>query len=86
LLLDNFCKTSSIPVVTPKNNGNLFYTHSNNRRNSGKTYSADLNGSLNILRGVVGDSIFDKKSIEELVVSPIKVTPYKARNIVKYFW
>jgi putative transposase len=29
---------------------------------SGKHYSADLNGSLNILRKVVGDSIFDRNS------------------------
>lgn len=29
----------------------------------GKTYSADLNGSLNILRKVVGDSIFDRNSL-----------------------
>ncbi|MEH2051783.1 MAG: hypothetical protein V7K70_19000, partial [Nostoc sp.] len=47
----------------------------------GKTYSADLNGSLNILRKVVGDSIFDRNSIERLVVSPVRFTPYQARNI-----
>lgn len=48
---------------------------------SGKTYSADLNGSLNILKKVVGDSIFDRNSIERLVVSPVRFTPYQARNI-----
>ncbi|MFN7527334.1 MAG: IS200/IS605 family accessory protein TnpB-related protein, partial [Dolichospermum sp.] len=32
---------------------------------SGKHYSADLNGSLNILRKVVGDSIFDRNSALE---------------------
>jgi transposase len=36
----------------------------------GKLYSADLNGSLNILRKVVGESIFDRNSVERLVVSP----------------
>ncbi|HEY9799935.1 MAG TPA: transposase [Leptolyngbyaceae cyanobacterium] len=47
----------------------------------GKTYSADLNGSLNILRKVVGDSIFDRNSIERLVVSPVRCKPYQAINI-----
>jgi IS605 OrfB family transposase len=45
---------------------------------NGKKYNADLNGSLNILRKVVGDSIFDEKLIERLVVSPVRVKPYKA--------
>ncbi len=48
---------------------------------SGKHYSADLNGSLNILRKVVGDSIFDRNSVERLVVSPVRCKPYQARNI-----
>ncbi len=48
---------------------------------SGKLYSADLNGSLNILRKVVGESIFDRNSIERLVVSPVRCKPYQARNI-----
>ncbi|MFO5494725.1 MAG: zinc ribbon domain-containing protein [Cuspidothrix sp.] len=48
---------------------------------SGKTYSADLNGSLNILRKVVGESMFDRNSIERLVVSPVRCKPYQARNI-----
>ncbi|MFN5953539.1 MAG: zinc ribbon domain-containing protein [Dolichospermum sp.] len=30
---------------------------------AGKHYSADLNGSLNILRKVVGDSIFDRNTV-----------------------
>ena len=47
----------------------------------GKHYSADLNGSLNILRKVVGDSIFDRNSVERLVVSPVRCKPYQARNI-----
>lgn len=51
------------------------------RSKSGQTYSADLNGSLNILRKVVGDSIFDRNSIVRLVVSPVRFTPYQARNI-----
>ncbi|MBD2296185.1 IS200/IS605 family element transposase accessory protein TnpB [Anabaena sphaerica FACHB-251] len=40
---------------------------------SGKPYSADLNGSLNILRKVAGESIFDRNSVERLVVSIGKV-------------
>lgn len=48
---------------------------------SGKKYSADLNGALNILRKVVGNSIFDRNSIERLVVSPVRFKPYKAKNI-----
>ncbi|MBK1986330.1 transposase [Sphaerospermopsis aphanizomenoides BCCUSP55] len=48
---------------------------------SGKPYSADLNGSLNILRKVVGESIFDRNSVERLVVSPVRCRPYQARNI-----
>ncbi|MEA5577403.1 transposase [Anabaena sp. UHCC 0451] len=48
---------------------------------SGQTYAADLNGSLNILRKVVGESIFDRNSIERLVVSPVRCKPYQARNI-----
>ena len=51
------------------------------RSQSGKHYSADLNGSLNILRKVVGDSIFDRNSVERLVVSPVRCRPYQARNI-----
>ncbi len=43
---------------------------------SGKIYSADLNGSLNILRKAVGDSIFDRNSIGRLVVSPVRCKPY----------
>ncbi len=53
----------------------LFKSH------SGKAYSADLNGSLNILRKVVGDSIFDRNLVERLVVSPVRCKPYQARNI-----
>jgi IS605 OrfB family transposase len=45
---------------------------------SGKAYSADLNGALNIMRKVVGDSIKDRNSIERLVVSPLRFKPYKA--------
>ncbi|MFN6518247.1 MAG: RNA-guided endonuclease InsQ/TnpB family protein [Nostoc sp. CreGUA01] len=51
------------------------------RSKSGKIYSADLNGSLNILRKVVGDSIFDRNSVERLVVSPVRLRPYQAKNI-----
>jgi transposase len=48
------------------------------RASSGKRYNADLNGSLNILRKVVGNSVFDGELIERLVVSPVRVKPYKA--------
>lgn len=48
------------------------------RASNGRKYNADLNGSLNILRKVVGDSVFDGKPIERLVVSPVRVKPYKA--------
>jgi putative transposase len=48
------------------------------RASNGKKYNADLNGSLNILRKVVGDSVFDGKPIERLVVSPVRIKPYKA--------
>jgi IS605 OrfB family transposase len=51
------------------------------RSKSGKYYSADLNGPLNILRKVVGESIFDRNSVERLVVSPVRCRPYQARNI-----
>ncbi len=47
------------------------------RASNGKKYNADLNGSLNILRKVVGDSVFDGKLIERLVVSPVRFKPYK---------
>lgn len=48
------------------------------RDSNGKKYNADLNGSLNILRKVVGNSVFDGKLIERLVVSPVRFKPYKA--------
>lgn len=44
----------------------------------GRVYSADQNGSLNIIRKVVGDSLFIGQPIERLVVSPVRVKPYKA--------
>jgi len=48
------------------------------KSSSGQKINADLNGCLNILRKVVGDSIFDGKPIERLVVSPVRFQPYKA--------
>lgn len=48
------------------------------KASNGKRYNADLNGSLNILRKAVGDSIFDGKPIERLVVSPVRFKPYKS--------
>jgi len=48
------------------------------RASNGRVYSADCNGSLNIIRNAVGDSVFDRQSIKRLVVSPVRVQPYKA--------
>ncbi|WP_414624425.1 RNA-guided endonuclease InsQ/TnpB family protein [Calothrix sp. CCY 0018] len=48
------------------------------KSSQGIRINADLNGSLNILRKVVGDSVFNRDSIERLVVSPIRFKPYKA--------
>ena len=41
-------------------------------------YGADINGSLNIGRKVVGEVAFSKNPIERLVVSPVRVKAYKA--------
>ena len=46
----------------------------------GKTYNCDINGSLNCIRKVVGDSLFKGKPIERLVVSPVRIKPYKAKS------
>ena len=48
------------------------------KSSQGMRINADLNGSLNILRKVVGDSVFNRHSIERLVVSPVRFKPYKA--------
>ncbi|MEO1186306.1 MAG: transposase [Cyanobacteria bacterium J06636_27] len=48
------------------------------KSSKGLKINADLNGSLNILRKAVGDSVFDGNLIERLVVSPIRFKPYKA--------
>ena len=45
---------------------------------SGYIYSADVNGSLNIGRKVVGESVFDRDSIVSFVVKPLRVKSYKA--------
>ena len=46
---------------------------------NGKKYNADLNGALNIIRKVVGDSAFSSgKLIERLVRSPSKVHPLQS--------
>ena len=45
---------------------------------SGRIYGADQNGSLNIIRNAVGDSVFDRQSIKRLVVSPVRTKPYQA--------
>ncbi|WP_414625284.1 RNA-guided endonuclease InsQ/TnpB family protein [Calothrix sp. CCY 0018] len=50
------------------------------KSSSGKTYNCDINGSLNCIRKVVGDSLFKGKLIERLVVSPVRMKPYKAKS------
>jgi antitoxin component HigA of HigAB toxin-antitoxin module len=48
------------------------------RSSSGYLYGADINGSLNIGRKVVGEVAFSKNPIERLIVSPVRVKAYKA--------
>ncbi|WP_414621960.1 RNA-guided endonuclease InsQ/TnpB family protein [Calothrix sp. CCY 0018] len=48
------------------------------KSSQGLKINADLNGALNILRKVVGDSVFNRDSVERLVVSPLRFKPYKA--------
>jgi putative transposase len=48
------------------------------RSSSGYVYSADVNGSLNIGRKVVGESAFSSDSIVSFVVKPLRVKLYKA--------
>lgn len=48
------------------------------KASNGRVYCADQNGSLNIIRNAVGDSVFNGQSITRLVVSPVRVKPYKA--------
>ena len=38
----------------------------------------NINGSLNIIRNAVGNSVFDRQSIMRLVVTPVRTKPYKA--------
>ena len=44
----------------------------------GIKYNADVKVTLNILRKVAGNSIFDRKLVKRLVVSPVRFTSYKA--------
>ncbi|WPF87581.1 transposase [Cyanobacterium aponinum AL20118] len=48
------------------------------KASNGYVYSADVNGSLNIGRKVVGESVFDGDSIVRFVVNPLRVKSYKA--------
>ena len=48
------------------------------RSSSGYLYGADINGSLNIGRKVVGEVAFSKNPIERFVVNPVRVKAYKA--------
>ena len=47
------------------------------RVSDGQLINADLNGSLNIIRKAFGNEAFASDSIQDLVVSPVRVTPYK---------
>lgn len=48
------------------------------KASSGRLYGADQNGSLNIIRNAVGDSLFKGQPISRLVVSPVRIKAYKA--------
>ena len=50
------------------------------KSSSGRLFGSDQNGSLNIIRNAVGDSVFDRQSIMRLVVSPVRTKPYQASN------
>ena len=50
------------------------------RASNGRVYNCDQNGSLNIIRNAVGDSVFDRQSITRLVVSPVRIKPYQAMS------
>ena len=50
------------------------------KSSSGRVYNCDQNGSLNIIRNAVGDSLFEGQSIMRLVVSPVRVKPYQAMS------
>jgi putative transposase len=48
------------------------------KSSNGYVYSADVNGSLNIGRKVVGESAFSRDTIVSFVVKPLRIKPYKA--------
>lgn len=50
------------------------------KASSGRIYNCDSNGSLNVIRNAVGDSVFDRQSIMRLVVSPVRTKPYQAMS------
>ena len=50
------------------------------RSSSGYFYGADINGSLNIGRKVVGEAAFSGNPIERFVVNPVRVKAYKANS------
>ncbi len=47
---------------------------------NGRVYNCDQNGSLNIIRNAVGNSVFDRQSITRLVVSPVRTKPYQTMS------
>lgn len=49
------------------------------KASNGRVYGADQNGSLNIIRNAVGDSLFIGQPIMRLVVSPVRIKPYQAK-------
>lgn len=50
------------------------------KASNGLIYNSDQNGSLNIIRNAVGDSLFQGQPIKRLVVSPIRIKPYQAKS------
>ncbi len=50
------------------------------KSSSGRVYNSGSNGSLNCIRNAVGDSLFLGQPIERLVVSPVRIKPYKANS------
>ena len=45
---------------------------------AGKPIHADVNGSLNIGRKVIGDKVYDTFSNRSIAVMPVRINPLKA--------
>lgn len=46
-----------------------------------KPYSVDLNSSRNMLRKVIGESMFDRKLVDPFVFKSARCKRYQSRNI-----